>query len=378
MTDKVKVIHIISGLHVGGAEMMLYRLLQNTSYQEAVVVSLKSEGKVSTMIRELNIPVYHLGLTRNPFSLSNLSELTRLIEKYQPHVVQSWLYAADLLGGYIVKRNNRPIVWNIRQSETAWVAKQWHIACMQRLSAFLSKGLPDKIVYCAHTAKKSHQAIGYRKQDSLVVANGVDTDRFVRNQSVRERIRKQWGIDDDTKAIGMVGRYDVLKNQHRFLRVFSKVLQQFEQPLKAVLIGRGINEDNDALVQDIKRLGLEKHCLLLGESSEIPEIMNGLDIHLLTSDNEGWPNVLAEAMSCELPCIATKVGDVAEILGSAEYVVHVDNENEMVNACNKLLAMNNQQLRKIGEQHRQRVIEHFSLSKTVSDYDALYLSYLPK
>lgn len=378
MANKVRVMHIITGLHVGGAEMMLYRLLQYTRHQQPVVVSLRSGGKVADMISQLNIPVYSLGLSRNLFSLYKLGDLTKLINQYKPDVVQSWLYAADLLGGYVAKRDKLPVIWNIRQSEVAWIKGQWHIAANQRVNAFLSKKLPNSIVYCAHTVQQKHEAIGYKNRKSIVIANGINTDKFSPDSAARQQVRKQWAVDNNTKVIGIVGRYDALKNQHRFLRVFSQLIETTNKPLQAIMVGRGIDENNSSLMKDIRRLGLQKHCQLLGEHSNIPAIMNGFDIHLLTSNSEGWPNVLAEAMSCGLPCVSTDVSDVAQILGSNEYIAAVDDENGLLNACNKLLAMNNQQLRQVGKRCRQQIIEHFSLAKTIADYDKLYQSYLPQ
>ena len=376
MADKVRVMHVISGLHVGGAEMMLYRLMQSTKHQEPVVVSLKESGKIGDMICESGVPVHYIGLSRNPFSLFKLGAISNLIEQYQPDVIQSWLYAADLFASYMARRSKRPAIWNIRQSETDWISSQFQIGCLQRLNAFLSNKMPDKIIYCAHAAKQAHENIGYEKSSGVVISNGIDTDKFVPNRDARKQVRSQWEVNDKTRVIGIVGRYDVLKNQHRFLRVFNQLLQTSNMPLKAVMVGRGIDENNEGLMKNIKSLGLRKHCLLLGECSDIPSIMNGFDINLLTSNSEGWPNVLAEAMSCEIPSVSTNVSDVPHILGNSEYIANVDDEKALINACNKLLSMNNQQLRKVGKQCRQHIVKHFSLPKIIADYDQLYLSYL--
>ncbi len=373
------IMHVITGLNVGGAEKMMVRLLKNTAHQ-CVVVSLRDEGVLGAVINQAGIPVHCLHLARNASIWRGLSKLNNLIERYQPAVIQSWLYAADLLAGYVAVKQNIPVIWNIRQSETGWVSSQKHIALNQRINAKVSSKWPSSIIYCGHEAKRRHEQIGYQCESSYVIANGIDTNRFTPNDEARGRLRQawfgNWQLRDQTMLIGIVGRYDPLKNHRRFLQVMASLKSRLEKPFRGVMIGRGMDSENQELRLMIEQLGLIDSCYLLGERDDIEDVMNALDLVVLTSDSEGWPNVIGEAMACQKICVSTNVGDVPEVLGSTGFVVSVKDQKGLVDACEQALGLSFNDKESMEHQARDRMVTQFSLGKTVERYDQLYWSYL--
>ena len=192
--SQTKVMHIVSGLHVGGAEMMLYRLLSRSAIECAkgtVVVSLSLHGELATQIRQLGVKVVEL--ERGSLFVT-LKKLNALVAQYQPDILQSWLYRADLIAALVGWRKQVPVVWNVRQTEVGRVSSQTHIWAVQRMNALLSHLLPKKIVYCAHAAKESHHSIGYDSKKSEVIGNGIDIEKFVFHEDVRRSQRQEWGI----------------------------------------------------------------------------------------------------------------------------------------------------------------------------------------
>ena len=375
MTDAV-VMHVITGLDMGGAERMLVKLLTDTRHP-SVVVSLRGEGVLGPQIKALGIPVHGLNLARNASIAKGISGLRQLIEQYRPAVIQSWLYAADLLAGYVAKKQGLPIVWNIRQSETRCRLDQWHISLNQRINARLSGRWPHSIVFCAHEALRCHQRIGYAAANAVVIPNGIDTDAFRPEPSSRHALRNQWARKGDVAAtalVGIAGRYDPLKNHRRFLDVIAGLKSQSTAPFRAVMIGRGIESSNAALRAMIEQKGLQDDCHLLGERHDMNAIFNALDLVLLTSDSEGWPNVLGEAMAAGKPCVATDVGDVARVFGSTGKVVDVDDTGAFIKAVQQCLDTDEQQRKSMGAEARKRIVEHFSIAQTVKQYDGLYTS----
>ncbi|NKB64469.1 MAG: glycosyltransferase [Gammaproteobacteria bacterium] len=378
MTNKV-VMHVITGLNVGGAEKMLVRLLQNTAHQ-SVVVSLRDKGVLGEEIAASGIPVHCLYLSRSASVLWGGVKLKVLIERYRPAVVQSWLYAADFLGSYVAVRQNIPSIWNVRQSETAWISGQKHIGLNQRINARMSGKWPSSIVYCGHEARRRHEQIGYRCESSHVIPNGIDIQRFSPNANERNRLRqewfREWQLDDQTMLIGIVGRYDPLKNHHRFLRTIAALKTRTGKPFRGVMVGRGMDGGNHELRAMIDGLGLSGHCHLLGERGDVESVMNALDRALLTSDSEGWPNVLGEAMACGKICLSTRVGDVDDVLGDAGFTVDVNDEKGLVDACEQAMNLPLDVGNELEIQARKRIVDRFSLSATVGLYDQLYSSYI--
>jgi glycosyltransferase involved in cell wall biosynthesis len=338
------------------------------------VVSFTEKGELAEKIRQLGIEV--IELKRGSF-FAVFRQLIKLVNQYQPNVMQSWLYRADLVSGLVGRIKGIPVVWNIRQTQVAKVRGQNHIWLIQRLNALLSHILPRQIIYCAQAAKSSHEAIGFSRTKNLVINNGIDTNKFKSDESLRTRQRHQWEIDGDECLIGMVGRFDPLKNHARFLRIVSKAVQLCpELNIRAVLIGRGINKDNKELNSLIQKCQLNEQIILVDETDEIISALNAMDVHVLTSDNEGWPNVLGEALSVGLPCVTTNVGDVKMMMSDQDSVIAVNDENRFVDKLIEKMILQKEQRQQLAEQNRRFIHEHCSLESTVKEYDDLYSTYL--
>lgn len=365
-----KVMHIVSGLHIGGAEMMLYRLLTHTRMENSVVVSLSKDGELAENIRKLGVDVIEL---QRGSLIDTFKQICQLVEQYKPTVLQSWLYRADLLAGLVGWRKKVPVIWNVRQTEVGKVKTQGHIWWIQRVNALLSRLLPTCIIYCADAAQKSHQTIAYSAKKAVVISNGIDTEKLAFDESLRRSQRKSWGIYNDEMVIGMMGRFDPLKNHQRFLRVIKQVIDLCPKyKVKAVLVGRGINKNNKQLMQIIQSYQLSDQVLLVDEVANVVPVYSAMDIHLLTSDNEGWPNVLAEAMSIGLPCVTTDVGDARLMVADTSTVIHKDNEAKYIEKVVEYVHLSSSERWKLAKLNREKIQQNSSLQSTVNRYDELY------
>ena len=376
--ESVLVMHVITGLHVGGAEKMLVRLLGRTNHR-CVVVSLTDRGAFADQIEALGIPVHALGMKRNFSALKGLVRLRSLVNDLKPTLIQSWLYAADFLSVVAAFGKGIPVLWNIRQSETGWIDGQKHIAALQRVNALLSRWLPAGIVYCAEAARDCHEKIGYRSSSTQVISNGVDTEAFRPDSKHRESLRKGWlknqNDTESAKIIGIVGRDDPLKNHDRFIRVVSALKTHLPNPLIPVMVGLGMDKNNAGLIHKLRQAGIESDCHLLGLRDDVSDLMNAMDLVLLTSSSEGWPNVVGEAMACGCICVSSDVGDVRTVTGDAGWVVSPVNDENFVAVCLQAMNMNQEETRQMGMLARRRIENHFSVQQVVNQYDALHLNH---
>jgi len=148
-----------------------------------------------------------------------------------------------------------------------------------------------------------------------------------------------------------------------------------EVSVKCLLIGKGLSPDNDALMARIAALGLEDRVVLAGQRKDIPSVMNALDLHVLSSSSEGFPNVLAEAMACGTPCISTNVGDAMEILGDASLCCPAQDSRALADLIIKMAKEWQKnptawQARK--KASAQRIASRFSIEGMVDAYEACW------
>ncbi len=176
----MKVLHLITGLEVGGAEMMLLNLLRQPSFakETSKVVSLTSLGGLGPQITELGKNVIALGMEPGKPQIRGLMHLIRLIREDPPDLIQSWMYHADLLGAMAsLGCGNIPIIWGIHHTLDGEVPVQKSTMRVIKLNALLSRWIPRKIVCCAESARAAHLRAGY---PSLQIERHPQRDRHKR------------------------------------------------------------------------------------------------------------------------------------------------------------------------------------------------------
>lgn len=367
----MKVLHIITGLNDGGAEGVLYRLCTNDNRYEHVVISLLGMGKYGPMLQKQGILVYCLDLKRGSLTLAALRKLYKILKQERPNVIQTWMYHGDLIGGLVARMAGiKKIYWNIRHSTLEKGKSAQSTIYIAKASAILSRWIPRKIICCARSALKIHAGLGYARDKMLVIGNGYEIDRFRPNKQLGLQIRQEFRLSEEIPVLGMVARFDPQKDHNNLLKAL-KVVKDSGVSFKCLLVGKRIDTANSDLCQKIKSLELEEQVLLLGQRADIPSIMNAIDLHLLSSSSEAFPNVLAEAMACKTPCISTDVGDAKEIVGDTGWIVSPNDPHQLGQAIIEALdekkecPSNWMEREKIA---RDRIVKEFSLNKMLNSY----------
>lgn len=368
------IFHIISGLGDGGAEGILYRLCLNDTDNQHVVVSMMGPGKYGKLLENNNITVHCLSMSSGRLTLSGLMQLFSLIKKYRPQVVQTWMYHADLIGGFVsILCGIKCIVWNIRHCAVDSFGSKFSTRVTVKACAFFSHYIPCQIVCCAQSALASHVGIGYAKEKMRIVQNGYELDDFSYNPLSAALIRQEFDLPNNHLILGMVGRYHKLKDHSNLLSALS-IVRKYNQNFTVLLVGAGLAIDNISLVAEIDRYGLLSNIKLLGQRSDIPAIMSSLDLHILSSSSEAFPNVLAEAMACGVPCISTNVGDAAYIIGDTGWIVpprdSIALAGAIVSAVNELTNQEGWHSRKV--ESRRRIVDNFDIKKMISSYHKVW------
>lgn len=375
VAQPIRVSFVITGLHVGGAEMMLWKLLAaiNRRRVEPSVIVLTDEGDLGERIRDLAVPLTAIGLRRNRFSLDGLLRLRKALKAQRSEIVQGWMYHANLAAtvACATLRGRTPVLWNIRMTPTDLGSQKYLTALTIWLGGKLSWS-PAKIVNNSLASALDHEKLGYRRDKHVIIPNGFDLNVFKPSPASRRQLRRDLGLHDETILIGMIGRYDPMKDHTNFLSSAAMLLR-LSPGAHFVLAGAGVDEQNEQLTKHLARLGIGRHVHLLGPRNDIPSLMAALDVFALSSArDEGFPNVVGEAMACGVPCVVTAVGECAHIVGDTGKVVAVRNAAALADALHALLELGPQERKVLGERARQRVAEHFALDAVALRYENLY------
>jgi glycosyltransferase involved in cell wall biosynthesis len=370
----MKVVHIVTNLGQGGAEASLYRLIAASRNRAThVVVSLMDMGYYGPRLRALGIPVHTLGFPRGKLTARGLFMLIRLLRTEQPAAVQTWMYHANLVGGLVARWAGRfPVVWGIHHSNLDPENNSRSTLLVARVCAWLSRWVPSKIVACAEQSARVHVAMGYRADLFRVIPNGYDLTLFAPAPQSGAALRTTWGIAEHEILLGMVARWNPHKDHANLLAALGELLRKGRY-VRCVLVGTGMNFENRALMQLVHQQQLETRVILAGPHDDIPAVMNALDIHVLSSCGEAFPNVVAESMACGTPCVVTDVGDAALVVGDTGWVVPPAAASTLAAAIeNSMISLATHGKDVLGQRARQRICAEFGLERMVKSYLSIW------
>ena len=362
------IVHLITGLETGGAERMLARLVTGIDRERhrSVVVSMTGPGIVGPALANAGVELHTLHMRRGVADLRGAVRLTRLLRQVRPDILQTWLYHADLLGSLAqTLAPSCALFWNIRCTEML------DIDIIRKSLIWLSSR-PAIVIVNSLAGRRFHEQLGYQPRRWEHIPNGCDANAFRFEAEARADLRREFGIPDHAVAIGLPARYHPMKDHANFLAAAAKLVAVRPEAV-FLLIGPGVDPSNPALGKMIKVQGIAQHVKLLGARDDMARVYSALDIATLSSAfGEGSPNVLIEAMSCGVPCVATDCGDSGVILGPTGTVVPPRNADALAEAWNELISIGPEARRSMGAKTRDRIVRFYDLAAIVGRYDALY------
>jgi sugar transferase (PEP-CTERM/EpsH1 system associated) len=206
-----------------------------------------------------------------------------------------------------------------------------------------------------------------------LIANGVDVEKF-HPYDDQDALRSRFGIPVNRFIIGNVARLDPVKNHEIFMPVLQRLKKRADCPFFLV-VGEGSHRA--ALEAEAARLGLGAHIRFFGYSEHIAELLNCMDLYVQPSLYEGFSNTILEAMACGLPILATDVGGSADLFSAGREGFFFRPEDDETLASLIVQLQHNAFLRYgMGRHARSRAVEHFSIWRTVSQYEAMYAELL--
>lgn len=377
MNAPCRILHMITSLQMGGAEMALYRLattLDPNLFQQSVI-SLTRDKPVGDLIRSAGIPVESLELRTGFPDPRGIFRLMRKISAVEPDIVQTWMYHADLMGGLAAKlAGSYPVVWNIRHTITDKGSLKASTYWIASVNALLSRYLPTKIICNANAGKQTHVAMGFDESKMAVIENGFDLSPFVPDKTSRQDVRNELAVPGNGKLIGMAARYHPQKDHANFVRAAALLLQK-RQDVDFLLWGDNVDDSNLILAEQVHSLGLQNHVHMLGLRMDGQRLFSALDIATLSSAyGEAFPQAIGEAMAWGVPCVVTDVGDSARIVENTGRVIPPRDPQALAKAWDELLSMSEAERTGLGLSARERIKNLFSLETTTKKYSQIYLA----
>ncbi len=369
----MKITHIITGLAAAGAETTLYHLLASMDRREYQneVISLTDRGVTAARIEGLGVPVRALAMMRSVPNPLAIRRIAKILRRSRPHIVQTWMYHSNLLGGLAAQAaGGIPVIWGIHHSKIDSRDTKRFTVWTVRACAWFSKQLPVRIICCAHASELAHIQLGFDAQKMEVIYNGIDSEHFRPDPEARLALRSRLGLPPETLLIGMAGRLHRHKDHRNFFAA-ARLLRSDFPDVHFVLCGEGIEAENPKLSAEVAD-GLQGYCHLMGQQREMTAFYSGLDIAANSSLSEAFPLAVGEAMACGIPCVVTEVGDSPAIVGETGRIVPPQQPAAMAAAWRELIEAGAETRQILGKAARERVVTHFSVMQFAQRYQSLY------
>lgn len=365
---KPRVLFLIRSLGCGGAERQLVALatgLRRAGWDVAVACFYAG----GTFQRELeygDVPVIDLR-KRGRWDIAGfLWRLWRALRQFDPDIVHGYLTVGNLLS--LMARLASPhsrVVWGVRSSFIDRDRYDWMSRVTFALSCRMARRA-DRIIFNSEAGSTLHGARGYPVDRLVVIANGIDTDRFRFDEASRERMRREWGASDHEVLVGLIGRLDPMKDHPTFLQAVA-LLAADDAPWRFVCVGGGDSDYAGTLKMRARELGLANRLVWAGTCEDMIAAYSAIDIVVSASRGEGFPNVVAEAMACGRPCVVTEVGDSAHLVADTGIVVPPRDPEALRDGIAKMRQRMEDDPMAVALAARTRVVDQFSMATLVGN-----------
>jgi glycosyltransferase involved in cell wall biosynthesis len=294
----MKVLHVITGLDAGGAELQLAMLLRHTRH-EADVVTLYNPGPVAEMIREEGTSVRDLGMRSNR-ELGALVRLRKMIKDGRYDVVHTHLYRTQVYARPAARLAGTPVVLTTEHSIGETHIERRPMTRGVRALYLASERFSDATIAVSDIVRDRLTRWGVPGKKITVVPNGVEVTELSFDEDARRQVREQFGLAPDTYLIGALGRLDPNKRVDLTMEAAKPLLGD---KCKFLVIGRG--EDQERLEQAAARLGISEHVIFGGYQRDTTAMLAAFDLYVAASLQETFGLSVLEALANGAPVLYT-------------------------------------------------------------------------
>ncbi|PCJ65417.1 MAG: hypothetical protein COA73_02340 [Candidatus Hydrogenedentota bacterium] len=362
-----RICYVVPSLGAGGTERQLLTLIRELSSDcEIMVVCTNSDGAWAGDARRLG-KVFVLNL-RGGWDPRMGSKLRKLFRIYKPDIVHSFMFGFDYTVNKAARSESVSVVISSRRQLADW-KKTRHIKLQQKANRMVDAIVANSQAVADFAADQEKETV----DRYTVIYNGIDSENFVSNAD-KGIVGKRLGVPDGKQVVGMVANYAPVKDHALFVKMAS-ILCQRRNDIHFLLVGSGPLQDN--VNRLIHSEGLTDQFTQLTTISELPDVYHLLSVKVLTSQNEGCPNVVMEAMASGTPVVASAVGGIPELIddGVTGSLVASRDPEAFADAVEAYLN-DVDKAQSVGEAAARSIRERFSVEKMIDDYRGLYAELL--
>ena len=361
---RIKVLHLVTSLEVGGAQhgMLLGLPRFDSDQYEHIVCSIMGRMQMASQFREAGIEVRSLGLSRKT-DIGVVLRLRAMLKEMRPDVLHTYLLHGNILGRLIGRLVGVPVI--IGSERTIGQARKWG-----RLVTRLTNPLTDAVEVNSEIGGKAiERDLGVPSEKIELVRSGLDLSVFS-SANRRDELRSEFGVAADQHLIVYMGRLRTVKGVEFGIRAFATALEQLPN-IRMVLAGEG--DQRNFLGSLVSELGISEQVEFLGVRNDVPELLGAADSVLMPSLTEGFPRTAIEAMAAGKPVIATNVGGTPEAVidGETGILVPARDSDALSAAIVRLVGDTDLQAR-LAQAGRKRAEKNYSVDRYVSRLDELY------
>jgi glycosyltransferase involved in cell wall biosynthesis len=367
MAPRIRVLFLIPSLVANGAERQLVELVRHLDRErfEVHLATFYDPGPEANLWAEAAaLPDLRLhSLHKRRGMLGHLAAMPRLLWlllELMPDVLHGYMDDANLpllaFGGFL----RRPVVWGIRRTNKDLTKLSRLTRRILDLTVWLSRYV-DLIIFNSESGRRNHVAMGMRAARMAVVSNGFDGELFHPDPALGAAQREAWGVPPTAPLVGIVGRFHPVKDHETFLRAAASLARTHPEA-RFVCVGEGPAGRLETLRELAGTLGLAERVLFPAGHLGMAPVYNALSFLVLSSTDEGFPNVLGEAMACGVPCVTTRVGDAELLVGPWGAVVEAGDAPGIAAALAAFLEEPEAARRLRAESARQRIVGTFGVA----------------
>jgi len=365
----MKIMHLITGLQIGGAERMLYNLLKHRSLDHTHEVVYFHHGPIADDIAALGIKTWHLKGLVSAYDPLGWWRAYQLIRCIKPDVIHTALWSANIMGRILGKWCNIPVICDLHGDCR-------HHGWFRNFIERKTISLPTQYLAVATSVKEAFEGTFFRDQVDIppvtVIPNGIDMVHLTSvSQVATDTLRAELKLLPHHFVIGSVGRLVAIKNYRLLLESFAQCIKQTGQELVLIIVGDG--PERASLIQQAALLGITAQVRFVGTRKDVHLFYHLFDCFVLSSDSEGMSMALLEALAAGCPLISTSTTLTHEVIAQGQNGLLVPPNDPQVLAEALCCMIKNEKLRlSMQKNNLQKARDHFDIRQTVKIYDDLY------